>query len=270
MRTSPRWRNLVWRVLTGIGFVPVLVYLIYQGGWIFSAFIFATVVVGAWEWWRFGQPAADRLDAVLLTLGAVGMLQAGHDPRPDRLVYLLVAYFLILTVLLMRDAEGRALTRAGHILVGMLYVGLLPAFLLRMRELPDGRAALLLTYAVVFTCDSAAYGFGRAFGRHALWPRISPKKTWEGALGGLIGAVAVAVIGALLFARFLSPVEAIGFGLIVGIIGQIGDLVESLWKRETGCKDSSQVIPGHGGVLDRFDNLHFAAPLLYLYLRLCA
>lgn len=257
-------------MLTGIGFIPVLVYLIYQGGWIFSTFIFATVVVGAWEWWRLGRPPAGYLDAVLLILGAVGMLQAAQDPRPDRLILLLVAHFLLMTVLLLRDAEGCALARAGHILAGMFYLGLLPAFLLRMRALPDGREALLLTYAVVFVCDSAAYGVGRTFGRHLLWPRISPKKTWEGAVGGLVGAVAVAVIGALWFARFLAVSEAVGFALIVGIIGQVGDLVESLWKRGAGCKDSSQVIPGHGGILDRFDNLHFVAPLLYLYLRLCA
>lgn len=270
MRASPRRQNLIWRVLTGIAFVPALVYMIHQGGWVFSTFIFATVVVGAWEWWRLGRPTAGWVDLVLVTVGALGLLQGAQDARPDRLIPFLAVFFLVMTLLLMRHSDGRAQARAGHILVGMLYVGLLPAFLLRMRALPDGCAAILLTYAVVFACDSAAYGCGRTFGRLPLWPRISPKKTWEGAIGGLVGAVIVAVLGALWFARFLSIPEAIGFGLIVGIIGQCGDLVESLWKREAGIKDSSQVIPGHGGVLDRFDNLHFAAPILFLYLLLCA
>ena len=145
----------------------------------------------------------------------------------------------------------------------------MPSFLLRMRDLPTGREAVLLAYGAVFACDTFAYAVGRLVGRRPLWVRISPRKTVEGALGGLIGALVAALVARWLVPGFLGIAEAIGFGLLVGTLGQMGDLVESHWKREAGCKDSSRLIPGHGGILDRFDNLHFVAPALYAYLTFC-
>jgi phosphatidate cytidylyltransferase len=261
-------RNLIWRVGTGAVFLPVLYVLIQAGGWAYTALVFLVVVVGAWEWWRLGVPAAGPLDLALLVAGALGALQGGADPRPERLAVFLALWLTLVLLAGLRHADGGALRRAGHLTLGVLYVGLLPAFLLRQRALPEGGEALLLTYFTVFACDTAAYASGRLAGRHALWPRISPRKTWEGAAGGLLGALAAAMAGRAWFAGFLSPGAAVGFGLIAGTLGQLGDLVESLLKREAGAKDSSALIPGHGGVLDRFDNLHFVAPALYAYLTL--
>jgi phosphatidate cytidylyltransferase len=261
-------RNLIWRIGTGVVFLPVLYLLIRAGGWAYAAVVFAIVVVGAWEWWRLTCAGTGLAELVLLVAGALGALQGGQDPRPERLAVFLALWLAVVLLVELRHADGGALRRTGQLVVGTLYLGLLPAFLLRMRALPIGREALLLTYVTVFACDTAAFGVGSLAGRHPLWPRISPRKTWEGAAGGLVGALVAALVCRVWFADFLTPAAVVGFALIAGTLGQAGDLVESLWKREVGCKDTSAVIPGHGGVLDRFDSLHFVAPALYVYLTL--
>lgn len=259
-------RGFPARLAAAAIFLPILFCLIRLGGWAYAAFVLLVVLLGAWEWWRLGRSAGAGADLVPLAAGAVGVCLATFDPHPARGATL--GGLLLVASLLpgLHHADGSSARRTGHLLLGALYVGLLPAFLIRMRALPYGAAALYLTYATVFLCDTAAYGVGRALGRHPLWPRISPRKTWEGAIAGLVASIATAVACHFGFADFLSLPAAVGFGLIVGVLGQVGDLIESLWKREAGVKDASALIPGHGGVLDRFDNLHFVAPVLYTYL----
>ncbi len=259
-------RSLGARIATGVVFLPVLFLLIQRGGWAFTGLLVLIVLLGAWEWWRLTGAARATLDLPLLAAGALGTFQGVIDPRPERLALALAFIALVVLLTGLACSPGNATDRSARLLLGILYVGLLPAFLVRMRALPIGRDALLLTYGVVFLCDTGAYGIGRWLGRHPLAPRISPRKTWEGALAGLVTAICAAWIGRAWFAHFLTPAGALGFGLIAGVLGQAGDLVESLWKREAGVKDSSALIPGHGGVLDRFDSLHFAAPALYAYL----
>jgi len=117
----------------------------------------------------------------------------------------------------------------------------------------------------IWTCDSVAYFVGRAIGRHRLFERISPKKSWEGAIAGCLGAVAVVLLMRESILPHLSIVDAVLLGLFSGVGGQLGDLAESHLKRDAGVKDSSQIIPGHGGLLDRFDSLLFVAPLWTVY-----
>lgn len=261
-------RHLIARLVTGAIGVPVIFLLAYAGGLPYAAFIFVVVALGAWEWWRLQGAPAGMGGLLLGIAGSLGALQGGIDPRSERLL-LFLAFILIawLVVGLAGRTRGGAAV-AGQALLGLLYVGLLPAFLVRIRALPMGREGLLLTYATVFFCDTAAYAVGRRFGRHALWRRVSPGKTWEGAIAGFVGAIGLALLGMACGARFLGVAGAIGFGALAGVLGQVGDLVESRLKREAGVKDSSALIPGHGGVLDRFDNLHFVAPVLYTYLTL--
>jgi len=120
-------------------------------------------------------------------------------------------------------------------------------------------------FVSLWVCDSAAYFAGFAFGKHKLFPRISPQKTWEGATAGFLGAVGMFVLAKWLLLPYLSFTEAVVCGGIVGVFGQLGDLVESMMKRDSGVKDSSGLIPGHGGVLDRFDSLILVSPILFLY-----
>ena len=124
----------------------------------------------------------------------------------------------------------------------------------------------MLPLVLVWCCDTAAYGVGKAFGRRRLMPEVSPRKTAEGAWAGLAAAIGAAFLARATFATFLTPWDAAILGVLVGVFGQLGDLVESLLKRDSEAKDTSQLIPGHGGVLDRFDSLFFAAPVAYYYL----
>ena len=127
---------------------------------------------------------------------------------------------------------------------------------------------MLLAFLLTWSCDTGAYTVGRLFGRTRPWARISPRKSLEGSAGGLASAVLAAFVARAWFAPFLSAWDAAALGLGVGVFAQVGDLVESMLKRDAGQGDSSDIIPGHGGILDRFDSLYFAAPLVFYYLKI--
>ncbi len=129
-----------------------------------------------------------------------------------------------------------------------------------------GGFTIIALLATIWMCDTAAYFGGRAMGRHKLFPRVSPNKTWEGAIWGVFAALGTMAAAKFLVIEYLSLPEALIIGGIVGAFGQIGDLVESLLKRDAGVKDSSALLPGHGGVFDRFDSFIFVSPIVFLYL----
>lgn len=128
-----------------------------------------------------------------------------------------------------------------------------------------GGYTVISILAYIWICDTAAQFVGLKYGKHKLFPRVSPNKSWEGVVSGLIAAIAAALLAKYTVLPFFSVGESVVIGFVVGVFGQLGDLAESLLKRDAGVKDSSQIIPGHGGVLDRFDSLLFVSPILYLY-----
>ena len=169
---------------------------------------------------------------------------------------------------------GRSVERIAIAIWVVTYLGLLPSFLIQLRFLPSvpgdlhwARNALLLTIFVPKCCDIGAYCTGRLIGRRKMTPRLSPKKTWEGAAGGLVLAIAAAILGSS-FGQCPNhwPLKAVAFGAVVGVMGTLGDLAESLIKREGQKKDASQAVPGFGGVLDVIDSVLFAAPVAYIWL----
>ncbi len=218
-------------------------------------------------------------------------------PAPSMAQYLLILVLiftpLILGVELFRN-KASALLNVSATVFGAGYVSLFFGSLIGIRELfvPGdfpvyahftvtgvavgeeviatidrwGGWTVVVLFASIWTCDSAAYFAGRAFGRHRLFERVSPNKTWEGAIAGLLFAIGTFVLGKVLLLPYLTPGQAATCGVLVGVFGQLGDLVESLLKRDAGVKDSSTLIPGHGGVLDRFDSLLYVSPLLFFYL----
>lgn len=218
-------------------------------------------------------------------------------PAPTMAQYFLIVFLVAIPLMMLRELprnRGSALMNIATTIFGVVYVSFFFGCLVGIRELfipedfpifrnfqlsgigiPDeirgkvyqwGGYTVLVIFASIWICDSAAYFAGRAFGKHKLFERVSPNKTWEGAVAGLIGAVAAFLAGKLLLLPYLSLVEAGVCGAIIGIAGQMGDLAESLLKRDAGVKDSSTLIPGHGGVLDRFDSLLLSSPLLFLFL----
>jgi phosphatidate cytidylyltransferase len=179
---------------------------------------------------------------------------------------------LILTIVELFRNKGSAIVNLGTTLIGILYIGLFASALVSIREYypaeyTRGGAFILSILFSIWICDSAAFFGGTALGKHKMFPRVSPKKSWEGAVFGLLFAVAAMISSKAVFLDFISWKDAVLIGLIIGIVGQLGDLVESLFKRDAGVKDSSDFIPGHGGVFDRFDSLLYVAPVVFLYIK---
>ena len=177
------------------------------------------------------------------------------------------AVIISFTWLISQTRRERAFTSWAWTMAGILYVGWLLSYLVALRGLDNGRNWGFLALFTTFASDTAAFFVGRALGSHKLAPRISPGKTWEGAIGGVLSAIIVS-----LFFMLPTPLtlhlnwgQAAFLGLLVSIFGQLGDLLESLFKRKMGAKDSGRLLPGHGGVLDRMDSIVFAGMVVYYY-----
>jgi phosphatidate cytidylyltransferase len=202
---------------------------------------------------------------VVLTI----VVAAGMSARRPELWGSAIACAVIAGLLLtLFDTEGMApaVTRAAFLVLGVLYAGfLLGHFVPLKRLLPDGPRWVFFTIVVAMASDTGGYFTGRFLGRRPLVPRVSPKKTVEGAIGALAVAVLAAVIMRLTFFGRLGGLEACVLGASISVLGQLGDLSESVFKRAFGAKDSGWIIPGHGGVLDRVDSLVFPAVFAYYY-----
>jgi phosphatidate cytidylyltransferase len=176
------------------------------------------------------------------------------------------ALILSLILLILSPQREGAFNRWVWMFAGMLYIGWLLSYLVALR-IDGGRAWVLLALFATFGSDTAAFFIGRAFGRHRLSPRISPNKTWEGAVAGVLGAVIVCLLFTLP-TPLLLPLhwtQAVALGILISVFGQFGGMVESLLKRNSGVKDSGKLIPGHGGLLDRTDSVIFAGVVVYFY-----
>ncbi len=220
---------------------------------------------------RLGRPPWPVL-AVAGTLAVMGSFWWRNPPLAP--VLTLVVVVVLVRAVFCRQAPGGALDRIVGTLLPVLYLGLTLGHVggLLTEGLPEARETgedlLVLALAAVYVGDTFAFYGGRFFGRHPLAPGISPAKTWEGAVAGLVGALAGALAAPLWFWHRLPLVHALVLGLVLGVAGILGDLVESLLKRAATVKDSGGILPGHGGILDRIDSLLLAAPVLYWYHRL--
>lgn len=252
----------------GIPLVAALVGL--APAWLFAAFILALAAVAQLELYRMFERvgvAADRGAGVALGSAVVLGFALDDPARPWVLPLLLsLAVGTALSLGLCQDSPGLDWTRAALTLLGVWYCAWLLGHAIWLRRLPEGAALLLLLLAVTWSGETAAYFVGRRWGRVRLAPRISPAKTVEGAVAQAAVSVAVAGLGG--WALGLPPVHATAVGLVLGVVGQIGDLVESFLKRSAQTKDAGGLLPGHGGLLDRLDSLLFNVPALYYYSRL--
>jgi phosphatidate cytidylyltransferase len=172
--------------------------------------------------------------------------------------------FALLFLFSIRDIAAAA-REIAFVVLGFLYIPFLLMHLVMLHQTTYGWQWLLVIMLIVMTNDSAAYYTGSAFGKHRLYPLVSPKKSIEGALGGLVGSVGGTLLAKFTFFPQLPLVDALIAAVVIGVLGQAGDLFESLLKRSFGVKDSGSIIPGHGGVLDRLDSIIFAAPAMYYY-----
>jgi phosphatidate cytidylyltransferase len=210
---------------------------------------------------------------VYLAIGSILLLASfgGHLPisLPAALVLLLVLALLVQLF----DRSAKLLFGLPALLFGAIYLGFLPAHLLGYYRLGPTTAStpwpVFFVLALVWAADTAAYLVGSLLGRHKLWPRVSPSKSWEGAAAGFLVPIVLSIaLGG--WVENLSIPERVVAGILVGLFAQLGDMGESLMKREASMKDSGTSFPGHGGILDRIDSLALAVPVLYYWLRFAA
>lgn len=262
--------------------IPLAVAAIYAGGWVLAALIGAVATLGSLEFYRM---AAKRNAQPLMEIGAllafsfvvVAALEPAGGPNGFGLLIALALPVIATAAIWQRGVEGQPLLSVSTTLTGAVYTGALLAFGIFLRHLPGhesawhGTALVFAPVLLTWASDTFAYFVGRAWGTRKLIPRVSPGKTVEGAIGAVVGSVLVAAAYGMLLQQFTTYrpelVEMALFGLILSVVAQVGDLVESLFKRDSGVKDSGTLLPGHGGALDRFDSLFFTLPLAYLFFR---
>jgi len=263
--------NLITRLVTGLIGIPVILALLFLGPpWAWLLVVLAAAAVGAFELFGMTHPGDGvmRVVGVLLTEAVIGVLWA-YGAQPKVLVTLIMILPVVATMLVLWRLGDihTAATRVAANAFGPLYLGggLGSVALLRRDGLGDGPAFVVLALMLAWASDTGAYFAGRFLGKHKLYEAVSPKKTVEGAIGGLGGSLAGALLAHFFFLRSLPLLDGVILALVAGALGQAGDLGESLLKRSSGVKDSGGIIPGHGGILDRVDALLVTGTMTYLY-----
>lgn len=248
--------------------IPLLLGLTYVGGIPFVLLITAICMGCLSEYFKLQAGLGRHPDLFLGYVSAVGILCAWAW-KPDALAYVLIASFL--TIAIVSTLRGRNHDDVTATIMSLVYIPLFIGSLIFLRsngntelfELGDGYSLVACIWGTIWTCDIAAYAIGKAFGTHPLTPKLSPKKTIEGFIAGFVGAMAFMLGWWML--GVVSLDIAVVAGISIGLVGQLGDLVESSLKRTAGVKDTGSFLPGHGGLLDRFDSLLTSAPLIALY-----
>jgi len=263
-------KNLVERAISALVLLPLAIWLTVVGGWPFAFLVGGAAAVCAFELLLMsGSPRQVEWLGVLVA-GALPVLAAVAPegellPGWTGLGLAGATIVLLSTLLLKHDALEQVPARAGQVTLAWFYCGLLAASVVGLR-LRFGFDWVILAFVVTWANDTCAYFAGLLFGKHKLNEKVSPKKTWEGFAGGAVGSL----LGALAMQHWrleveIKPAAALALGAGAAVVGPLGDLVESMLKRAFGVKDSSRLIPGHGGLLDRIDALLFVAPWVYLF-----
>jgi len=260
------------RVISGLLFLPIFYLIAWKLPPVyFTGLVLAAVLVGLHEFYRIAQARGSNPNVVLGSMiGALIVLES-YEPLLNGMgkAYLGAGLLLIMIGRLFsrRPVEG-ALDDVAATVLGVFYVALLFSFQVSIRTGLDGKQWLVFLYFVIWASDIGAYSIGIPFGKHRLYEKVSPKKSVEGLVGALVASAGMALLCRAWFLPSLGREEAIVLALALALVGVVGDLVESLFKRAAGVKDSGGIIPGHGGILDRMDSMLFAAPVLYFYLRM--
>lgn len=266
------------RILSGLVLATGIILLLIFAPWWSLAIVVAGALflaAGEFEAMAHKDRGVTTFDKVVLRLAALVAISwpllRDVLPAYDGARALMFAFFILCTGRLLRpDPIEDAMRRLSADALALMYVGVTFPYIFQLRQLndPHGGWVVVLVMAVIFGGDTGAYFSGRFLGKHKLYPKISPKKTIEGAVGGLVAGIGVGFLARAVFPGHasLTPIDCVAIGLIGAGTGIIGDLVESMMKRSWGVKDSGNLIPGHGGVLDRLDALLFAGPLCLYYL----
>jgi phosphatidate cytidylyltransferase len=259
------------RVLSAIVLIPLVGGLVYAGGWILAAALLVVAIRATYELFLLMKDAGYQPSLAASAVVIAALLFVARIRHVD-LLGLVLAASVIGTLIwqLLRPPKGHPTQSWALTLAGSLWLGWLISHFVQIRDLsPDfglgiGTRWLALMFLVTWINDSAAYFVGKAIGRHPCCPYLSPKKTWEGTVGGWIGGVVATMLIGYWFVD-LPWLHGLALGALVATIAPFGDLAKSMVKRQMGVKDFSALIPGHGGMFDRIDSLLFVAPAIYYY-----
>tara|TARA_B100000519_G_scaffold192116_1_gene193212 strand:- start:403 stop:1218 length:816 start_codon:yes stop_codon:yes gene_type:complete len=259
--------NKTSRTLVNVIGIPSLLFIIYSGGILFLFLFLVIMFIGSTELVSLSKKKGADLFSPTLNQGVLGIgLLYYFDMIDHILPFIMIIMIGVMIIEVFRSSKSPFLNIAITSLA-MIWLGLLIGSMIYIRN----EAGFIITLSIflsVWTCDTFGFFFGKNFGKSKILPDVSPKKTWVGSIMGLVGSLACMLIFYYfeLFAS-LNFCDVLAIGVICGFFGQLGDFAESALKRDVGVKDSGSFLRGHGGVLDRFDSLAFAAPLTLLYLK---
>lgn len=255
------------RIITGVIAGALFIGLTIAGGWLFTTLLVLLALIGFTEYARMNNVAWSHPSSLLGYVGVLLFVLPWSEwgiviPSALTILWMLAFLLLALTVI---TKNRTTIDGAALMLLGALYVGYGFAAMNEVRQIEqDGLLWTSLAFGCIWASDIGAYFMGRAFGKTKLWPSISPNKTIEGALGGVLFSLIVSMAFALIVPEFIGWSKALLIGLIAAVAGQFGDLIQSAYKRVRNIKDTGTLLPGHGGVLDRCDSWLIVFPLLVL------
>ena len=266
---------MITRIISGMIGIALAAYIIQEGG---TKFVIAAAVLAVLAWFEFTRAFSHRGGNPTLFWGIIsigGMLYSAYMGRQELILFAVAASTMLVLLTSVFLRSNVSVPDVCISVAGIVYIGLPFAYLILLRDLTGnsyvtpietfslGAAMVWVMFIGTWASDTFAYFAGRAFGSHRLAPAISPNKTVEGFLGGFLGTIAV--VTGLGYLLHMPLIQMAGLGAAIAAFGTVGDLVESMMKRYTGIKDSGALIPGHGGIWDRFDSVLFTAPLVYYY-----
>jgi phosphatidate cytidylyltransferase len=259
------------RLLVLIPLIPAAVALVAVGGWLFAIAVAVILGVAAWEFWRLFTNGGYKPSAVLLIGGSASLAIFRYlfgFQYSDALLVVLVMTTMVVHLAQFEQGSQTAPFDFAITLGGVLYLGWLGSYFISIRNLPDGLWWLLMILPAIWIADAGAYSIGRRIGKHKISKRASPNKSWEGYFGGILFAAVFSPLLAWLWqlkAVSITPIKGMVLGVILSLICILGDLGESMFKRYFLVKDSSNLLPGHGGVFDRIDSWLWAVPIGYYF-----
>jgi phosphatidate cytidylyltransferase len=262
---------LIRRLLSAAWSLAVLVLFLWLGQPWFSFLVAITAFIAVYELYRLFQPELARSGRVLYLFGQVWTVLFVLSPLSGKtfVLPLLVATAVIFSLLLgfrRPDEKPSAIGEWAWNLSGIFYVGWLLSHYVMLMGLENGRVFVILVLFSTFACDTASFLVGSAVGKRKMAPTISPGKTWEGAAGGFAAAIGASFLLTAVFNLQIGYFHTLVLGMLVGVLGPLGDLSESMIKRDAGVKDTGRIMPGHGGLLDRIDSVLFVGAAAYYYI----
>lgn len=258
---------MLTRVISALVIIPLVLFVVYQGGPWFALVVLLLAMLGAYEFFRLLFNQAIHLQTVLGFAGVALILALVYLHFFDQLFHLAFLSFFLHSISALGGGKNRSLADSALAFWGVIYIGGLFSYLLLLRMAPGGELYTFLLLIGVWSHDTLAYMVGVRWGTHKLAPAISPNKSVEGSLAGILGTMIIFFSWSILWPDHLtlSPGPALLLALGIAVFAQLGDLLESALKRHFSVKDSGSIMPGHGGVLDRCDSLMLAAPFVYYF-----